>query len=1671
MNDGPSIRSPLLCPRFLWAASLLVFLYFLNSSSLLADEKSIEREKILTDVTKEIGPLVDRSLCGRFYKEYEETFERLSDAQMSASNASLAIVNEVFLLENSKPDAFVIQERVKGISKSHHYVFVTTGLVQSLFKDSDDKITIDESISGMERLAGVLAHELAHPMDVGGAESFSFRDEYSKLVASQMLETRADIEGSLILARAGYPIDGLYQALLRILTKQKSINPETLLAILKHSHPQHDLRLSVLRIFLTLHRFTFGKKKPEFPQAMVPTVIREITEFKQKQERTPFPRPKDLEDAFARLDETIENTAKSTKRLYEANWLLVELDYLLKEKGENFSDQDVDRLAKIMAALSSSGRTRIDIWSRDHFMGKQAGEDLPDSYFLGKSHFDLIPHIPLYHSPRYLEFVRKKFAELLKAQDEFETGNTEALRSLMTMLPMSVVLREFSSEIESIFFSEDRRGKTLSEFLVDFLQRHEDRPVRILPIETEAQWAGFLVSKILPKLPLEEFWEFAFETVPHFRYLAGNYRAQEFKTPAYYRMMFFLTSKHEYVKNSKRGESPRSFQPHLQRMRHEILNASDPSITEGVQQIARFMWERRGFFGTLEISYRNETLIDWETIFLLLGIEKNEGYRTIRESVVEYTTTKEYAELLEFLKEVSKQEDFDFKKTPLSWADPALLESLQGRFNPGIKSSRSLRLVAKRLFVAPLLYMYPDLIRKRYKEEFGRILSKQQTLSLDDLEEAHQKATFVLFGEKIPSLSKEFTVFLGDIQASVISEVPLSKELVTQALRVWFVDRVQEKEIYPKWLYRRKDSRNTKVLKELVSNEVYETPSEAIYEMLYLKKWRSLERHELSFQADALFMARDYLSKSLKEELAVIGHTPLSAAAKQEKIFEFIGRVIDPYYGRCGDTRLVNSKSARQLKTMILEISKTLNLTQNQKLQLFKRLTAGGPTLATDAYLKSELLEWILNLPPKEKYAELRSLLVEGRILSHNLQVDMARLYSRPTLDQMKKKGCTRVQLDSFLTELDHLVEKGGVRKDQFLEDVAWELNIENSMDLRLIEEHKSTNWRKAKPWAINFASLFGGALTNMDRDTANDLIEYLLNPEEKPFPESAKKLLQRSITAQSIQARRDIWDKLKGLLDPEALDENIVYQTIQSIEILALDSTVEERIPIFEMILNSGRDPIVTEEEYPSRIAQRFLKYPPGSTDETKLLAYLSIIPPHERSVTIAYLLATASEDKSGVSATFEAFKEAGKKAAQFGSIFELFEDQGTNVELAHFKDSAKPMTKSEIKTILKEELTEGEFSQIRSLVRVLGSASLKTVVLAELVDGRRVAIVIRDPHADDRVAMNLELGKRYVVELSRRGLQSQSALIESLISQVELELKDELNLILEAQKIDEFREMYDALNDSMEADLDGWKFEVPQVVEGFQRREKVIFLEVADGVSFNKIRNEAYAQQAGRLIVKSSLFGISDFGMGNFDWHTGNFLVNGDQKVIYPLDFGQGKHLETKPGMIRTDERLILAQFFRALNEARFSDLAEYGLRMTTAPAVSPEIQKDLSQELEQILQGKVDFNGAVLQVIEAFEKRGLHFERRFSFGLFKGLMYLYKEEYVPDGEFREFMKEMVARIYKKKVGALVWDEIKTRGVKTAIPSLVQLMRSQGVKKKKSRSGSGGAGSECVESLRTDE
>jgi hypothetical protein len=299
-------------------------------------------QAVLDQITRKLGPTLGRGDAPILYSVLETVFNRLSAAQQKLFPADAVSINHIYIIDSPILNAFVYPMKSSGVRRSNNLVFITTGLLKKMIDPDPAQLK-----AGISRVAGILGHELAHPVDNLDAEGI--QNNFGQQIGGQAQEIRADSEGAMIAKSAGYPADCVYESLKRLFGGRSSLGT---LDSLSSTHPQDDLRLAMQRMLLTMDRYEKGGHTPSFPEDIPPALLSELSGIDKGATQGRFVPLADLPDALARMRKVLTEKSEDPHRDLEFNRLVLATDALLAQKGPTLSDADFSTFLEILTLLT-----------------------------------------------------------------------------------------------------------------------------------------------------------------------------------------------------------------------------------------------------------------------------------------------------------------------------------------------------------------------------------------------------------------------------------------------------------------------------------------------------------------------------------------------------------------------------------------------------------------------------------------------------------------------------------------------------------------------------------------------------------------------------------------------------------------------------------------------------------------------------------------------------------------------------------------------------------------------------------------------------------------------------------------------------------------------------------------------------------------------------------------------------------------------------------------------------------------------------------------------------------------------------------------------------------------------------------------------------------------------
>jgi len=1632
--------------------------------------------KVDRKVARKFGRIVDRTKLAHLHDMGDAILERLGESFKRLHKSNIHIDHRFSIVNCHRENAFVFSLVGERDDQRTNLVYVTTGLLRKLFLQERGNETADSGDSAIYDLASIIAHEMAHPLDKLDDDGFEKRYGYrsfAQYASYQATEVRADLEATFMLINAKLPARSLLDALEFILDEKKYDSEDgTATEIVMAgiiTHPEDRLRLTAIRIFLALIDFERGERKTRaLPDVSTAPIVAELETLAPAKKRgeSKLPEPAGILETMSELKKICENPLNTIPRRLKFNWLLLWLDDLLIDAGDEISDEEFEAITKFNQRLAEDSKLQeampgsiLDFNLQLDIEKCRRKIEKPET-----NHRYLVQKIPLYRSERYRSWLAEKI-ELYRDQAgrEWEGKWSLILNNLRLVSPTPVILDVALPEMAG-----QLRGATdMPDFVgtLGKLQFEKEPAMDAVNDWRLARMAWFHENVYEDLGKREHVVAFLLDKrglLPYFR------KERHGRGTEYSLDRMFVTSNEDIIKK-------------LNDPAYADLRAS---VTRAAGQI----WQRRAMYAVLELTARTGKSkikhLDWELIFNLLKMDPEKGYGEIEKSVKEFTKGDEYIELLEILNALPARFDYklgrstSFEKVTCryhgvkkKWAGSDLYEYLRGDHNPGLRQQPPLQSLAHNLIAGSYLMSDRDVLAEHYEAELAELLPHEYTGTVEDFLSKHSSASIRLTNSSSSYDMKGRTIHLEDAWARAISRSNLPDEEKSKLLREIFIEgyngimRDRDKNSIPSekklgvygWFGLEEDRVGRLAYNVAGKHGVYERAAlekdgigRSVYEVLEkhgivedaVDMMRILGRlykthidsvknptrlHSRSPRITKIEMVRknasieyiramDAMSDDLMVTLDKIDGIP-DADEKLKNLIAFLD-VLDPFDENYSDDMRINGGTIRKVKERVLGIAETFNLDDDDALAIFRHAVATGPTPHTDAFFSRKLESSLTEANDRMTQDMIDHMLLAGNFESRVLIARLARYVLEPHFS--RRVGKSEAALDTLLEKITSLLPQATPQRDEILEDIAWRCDVrENFIDK--IEELKSLNWRKANPLAVPIISMMSKWFHAMTDEETVSTIRYIMDPGERPLPTAIGAAIDR-VSDKARERRTDLG---------EFADPVVARQTVQAV---VADLTPMQRMPLLTLLLSQGSPAMIYRMNFPHNVTRELLGYEAGSSEERLLVAGLASIPDEEDyqvPVVLAYLLSISSEEKSGIKAIFEAFTAVGIQLGQIASIFwESLSDKAKE-ELQELKDRARPLSKDEIYGIMDATLTKGERSKIRRLVRVLGSASLRTAVLVELDDGREVVMLVQRPYAREQIAANLKRARRLLPELKKQGFVEYVGTIEAFLDPVGEQLANELDMRHEAKVLDFAGRYYEKMNHELRPLLGDWRFVVPVVIEGFQLRENMMFIDMISGGSFDNLPEGREKKRAGTASVMSALRGLFRFGFMQTDPHKGNYLFDPDQQTIGLIDWGQYENFQMNAGRLATDDRYSLTQFLWGVASADGWKTARFGERMGGNVTYRNGI---LAKKLSDAMSEHDKFPGRLVASINVLHGAGIDIPRRFSAGAIVGLMILAGEGYVGENTFKALLALEASHVIAEKLPRAVAGAIANRFLKSA-------------------------------------
>ncbi|MBL8024609.1 MAG: M48 family metalloprotease [Elusimicrobia bacterium] len=337
----------------------------------------------------------------------------------------------------------------------------------------------------------------------------------------------------------------------------------------------------------------------------------------------------------------------------------------------------------------------------------------------------------------------------------------------------------------------------------------------------------------------------------------------------------------------------------------------------------------------------------------------------------------------------------------------------------------------------------------------------------------------------------------------------------------------------------------------------------------------------------------------------------------------------------------------------------------------------------------------------------------------------------------------------------------------------------------------------------------------------------------------------------------------------------------------------------------------------------------------------------------------------------------------------------------LESLSDRVTPMDKRYLMGALLFDNSFGSLKErIKTIGRLLGSASIKQGYMTTLVDGRQVALKYIRPLARYEVRVNMEILKKVINNL-RGKIEGLENISDTLVDQVGQAVRRELDMAAEV-------EGQKSIGATSNGDsYGGWRLNIPRVDGTLEGRQ--FFAD--DFVRGEPLKSDLVARLRGTgdypaiaaLVYRALLKQMLINGRYHADLHAGNILVDVENKTVHILDFGN-------TGILSSENQDAFILFLSALDRGdSFSALGELE-RMATKLSSLTTDERDKLVGLVTVHGASVEAKLRDIKVL--LSRNGVEFTEQFEvlFKVFETVTYLTGS--VLDGEPERILRGVVLR-----------------------------------------------------------
>ncbi|OFZ27438.1 MAG: hypothetical protein A2381_02770 [Bdellovibrionales bacterium RIFOXYB1_FULL_37_110] len=1491
--------------------------------------------------------LLDEKDVPLLYSEVRSIFLKLHDQQFEGYRGDKLFITDVEIINAPYAELKIVPHIEENTQRIQNTLTITTRKLQMLF-ETDGKYSANDLGPGKTRLVGAIAREVVANYD----QLFSNDPNPAP-------EVKADLDAVILLRKAGYPEDAAYMATKHF---EKGVLKSLMAA-----------RLTAQRIFLTLNRYLNGQSTLSSKSAIRPGIISELKKFETKiTTEQSYIAPKTIDEAEIRIGKLLaDNDFFNVNKTDKLRNLLKNYYSMLEKKGKQLTHQEIESFIKIQSSII----THSDF---DDFTSEN-----------GKS---LIPgNAAIFDNPVYKNWLKVNIDTILSEMvkgNGFKLAFLEKPRRIYKTFAESY-LKYFEEEPLDLVHKATNYSKLLEVIPAGYgVRLIRDIQVNLFPVLLRGDRYAIIVKSdisengdfLIPKisrdanksevnssqnLPLgnDGIWAIQKEAAEYIWNNRAEYALLDFLSKAsidwdYIFKRVGISKKmgiEELNKSVKEFTSSGKYINFLDTISRSELEGFKPD------KISKSSWANADLLPYIDgdfnphfndqirdASYREHKLMHDRDFKYLTALNKMKGkiayqYLSCHPNLYRQHFAKSLRDFL------STQEGKEaMKNAGKEYEEVVKLHNVK---NKSTKTSVNFETNQFDSIIKGVLYI-DNVYQNSMKaldptNNIATIAPVNDIIAREIMNSSLDKTT------KASVLESLFLPKVGFFDNYHNSFNSFSQQTIPMEASSWHFDLITKK----------------KVLASLIRAGVIDNESQ------YLRYQHSVEikvdDKSKKIKVDdeklrKLYVDVDNLENQIMADLKNIQDSSETAEKKFEKLYAYLKATINPYELNGKKNMYSNISSIRRIKDRAVEIVEGIAVPLEKQMKLVGLISITGGTEKTDNFFKKQ--HDLKNRKPlsREQSDILDRLLRQGAIEDRELQVDLAQRLIKDKLRFLKNTNYTTKQVTDLVNEFDQLVPSASLKKDKVLENIGWQLDLANTPDglkiLKYLEDSKSTNWRRINSASVLWATFAADNFQYLDEAGRYDLIDYLTNPKSKIPPVAVLNAVKQAAIRQAAEVAQgfdlniDKFSKNKLL---RSMEEAITFRAVEYIKTLPRLTPIE-KVPLVESILTGGERPLITEEGKDATwdIGKRFLNTEYDNVEGKLMKSFLEIIPPLSKAAHLAYLICHNGPGKSKITALFQLLGPSAIKKGQIAPYLLSIDDPQIIKDLLKLQDASDPMTLFEIRSIMEKLLSPEQLKRIK-IIKILGSASLKTVLLVK-IDGKEAVMALQPGNAESRIANGVDMDRKLLARMKVNGLEEIASAFDVFVEPNEKQLEEELDMRKEAAKIKKTQEVISAIAKDMGDTLNGWTIESPGLIDGFEPQKQLLVMEYAKGITMRRLlkaddilkqkelrtdgkpeqkelRTDGKPEQkvlapasnslkakykdsvkkVGQISNEIALRTLFSYGYYNPDGHPGNVLVDLKGKTISFIDPAQAESFDIKGGMFTSNEMYQISQLLRALGE----------------------------------------------------------------------------------------------------------------------------------------------------------